>query len=269
MNYAIGDVQGDLTALKRLLNRLSFNLKKDKLFFLGDIVNRGNQSLETLLFIKQLVEQNNARLVLGNHDYHLLVCGYTGQKLKPQDTMGAILKHPDKESLLNFLRYQPLLIEHGNNILVHAGIPPQWSIKTAISRAKLVQKKLQAPLSELSDFLSLTYQDNANHYSDDLTQIEKSSYTVNALMRMRFCKADGELEFNHNKDQTTAPIGFKAWFEYSNSITENIVFGHWSRLNPIDQTQYPTIYALDTGCIWGGQLSAICLESKQIFSIDC
>lgn len=267
MHYAIGDIQGDLTSLKRLLIHIDFNPSQDNLFFLGDIVNRGKESLATLIFIKKLVEAGAAKMVLGNHDYYLLVCGYTDKKPSNKDTLAEILNSDNCAELLNFLRQQPLLIKHQNYLLSHAGIPPQWDTETAIIQANSVSMAMQQDLSDLPDYLLKTYE-NVAEFSAELNPIKQQNYTINALMRMRFCTAQGKLEFQHKNNQTKAPAGFKAWFEHPRKTQENLIFGHWSSLKPLDK-QHSTIHALDTGCIWGQKLSAMCLETKEIFSVNC
>lgn len=268
MHYAIGDIQGDLISLKKLLNHLKFNSNSDTLLFLGDVVNRGEQSLETLLFIKKLVDNHQAQMVLGNHDYHLLVCGYTDKKPNKKDTLDTILNHSKKAELLNFLRHQPVLIEWGDYLLSHAGIPPNWDKKIAKQQARLIEAQLQQPIKSLAEFLSNSYQ-NIAQFSDKNTSFENICYGINALMRMRFCTAYGQLEFAHKGNQNNPPKAYKAWFEHPSKISENIVFGHWSSLQAINQKQHPNIHPLDTGCIWGGKLSALCLENKEIFTVDC
>ncbi len=266
MNYVIGDIQGNFNALKKLLSKIKFNSQTDYLYFLGDIVNRGDQSLAVLLFIKDLVEKRCASMVLGNHDYHLLVRGYINKKSHKKDTLDEILANVNASELLDFLRKQPLLIEVDNNLLVHAGIPPIWDEKILKCQVSIVEKRLQSR-HNLVDFLHNSYQ-NISRFSNN--SIEQNCYTINALMRMRFCAADGSLEFDHKGDQTTAPVGFKPWFDYPRMIQKNIIFGHWSTLIPFGQYCYPQgIYPLDRGCIWGRKLSAMRLDTKEIFTINC
>ncbi|SFV52106.1 Bis(5'-nucleosyl)-tetraphosphatase, symmetrical [hydrothermal vent metagenome] len=261
-DYAIGDVQGCFTQLQKLLKKINFSIDKDRLFFLGDVVNRGPQSLETLKFIKNL--KDNAKMVLGNHDIHLLVCALTDKKPNKKDTFNDILITKNKYKLLDFLRQQPLVIEHDNNLLVHAGIPHLWSKEKLLKQAQAVEKKLKS--SDASLFLSKIYNDEPKKFTAKLNNLQKNIYTINALTRMRFCTSEGTLEFEHKEKHINAPKGYKAWFEHKRLIKENIFFGHWSALKNINNEN---IYPMDTGCVWGNQLSAINLSDKQMINIDC
>lgn len=269
MRYAIGDIQGNLTALKQLLLKINFNPQQDYLYFLGDIVNRGSQSLQSLIFIKELYEKKCANTVLGNHDFFLLLCAYGHKKPQKKDSITEILNYPNKWALLDFLRSRPLLIEYQNNILIHAGIPPQWVLKTLKSQIKPITNVLVQSPKKLSHYLQVLNHDQQT-WQPNLPAIKQQAYTINATMRMRFCKADGVLDFTHKNNPSFAPSGYQAWFLYPSKIKENIIFGHWSSLLPRVQYHYPSnIYPIDTGCIWGGKLSAICLKSKKITCIDC
>ena len=262
MDYAIGDIQGCFDSLQQLLNKISFNTDKDRLFFLGDVVNRGAKSLETLRFIKSL--NDNAEMVLGNHDFHLLVCALTPHQPNRKDTIQDILQASDKTELLDYLLTRPLLIEQNNTLMVHAGIPPHWDTKTALNKAQQVEMCLQK--DDVCDFLSVMYGNNPTTEADCQNNTEHHRYTINALMRMRFCKADGELEFNHKLNTDQAPKGFKAWFEHKNRALKNtdVFFGHWSTLKNVN---LPHIYPLDHGCVWGEKLSAINLANFEVTSI--
>jgi len=262
MDYAIGDVQGCFDTLQKLLKKIHFNAECDRLFFLGDVVNRGNKSLETLRFIKSL--KDNAQMVLGNHDFHLLVCALTPHQPNRKDTFHDILNAPDKNSLLDYLLTRPLLIEHNNALLVHAGIPPQWSKASALQQNKLVESHLQS--GAIEKFLGVMYGNEPAKESDCLNEEEVCRYAINAMMRMRFCKEDGELEFEHKMDADEAPSGFKAWFMHENRALKNtdVLFGHWSTLNNISVER---IHPLDHGCVWGEKLSALNLETHQLTSV--
>ena len=261
-DYAIGDVQGCFLQLQALLKKINFNSHRDRLFFLGDVVNRGTDSLSTLQFIKDLDE--NAKMVLGNHDIHLLVCGLTHKKPNKKDTFSDILNSKYKHRLLNFLRRQPLVIEHEDNLLVHAGIPHLWSKEKLLKQTQAVEKKLKG--SEAEVFLKKIYQDEPKKFTAKLNNLQKNIYTINALTRMRFSTEDGSLEFAHSDNFDNPPQGFKAWFEHQNNLNTNIIFGHWSSLQNV---QTENIYPMDTGCVWGKKLSAINLSDKTIISIDC
>ncbi len=263
-DYLIGDVQGCFDSLQNLLKKIKFSADKDQLFFLGDVVNRGDKSLTTLRFIKNL--DSNARMILGNHDFHLLACALTPIKQNPKDTFTDILNADDRDDLIEFLLQQPLAITHKDAILVHAGIPPNWDQDITLKQSSLVQKHLQG--DRVGSFLLNMYDNKPNKYQDNLSELDACRYTINALMRMRFCKSDGELEFDHKVNYDQAPKGYKAWFLHPSRKLKNtdIFFGHWSDLANVKQAH---IYPMDQGCIWGGSLSAIRLEDRKIFSVNC
>ena len=262
--YLIGDVQGCFDALQALLKKAKFSLDKDRLFFLGDVVNRGNKSLETLTFIKNL--DANAKMVLGNHDFHLLACALSEKKLKPKDTFFDILQSKYRADLIDFLLTQPLVIKHKESFLVHAGIPPNWDQTRVLTQAKTVQQHLQS--EHASTFINSMYENHPYTFTDALNETDQCRYTINACMRMRFCQADGTLEFNHKMNYDAAPKGYKAWFLHNNRLLQNndIFFGHWSTLTGVNQAH---IYPMDKGCVWGGLLSMIRFEDRQIISNQC
>ncbi len=265
-DYLIGDVQGCFDSLQKLLKEIKFSTEKDHLFFLGDIVNRGNKSLDTLRFIKDLASNGKASMVLGNHDFHLLACSIGGKNPNKKDTFADVINAKDSDDLLDFLREQPLAIKHKDALIVHAGIPPKWDADMVLKRSGVVEKYLKS--DNISSFLTSMYDDNPNYWNDDLNELDKCRYTINALMRMRFCKSNGELEFKHKMDYLQAPDGYKAWFAHKNRNLKDvdIFFGHWSTLSKINVKH---IYPVDHGCIWGGSLSAIRLKDKKIFSVKC
>ena len=270
MDYIIGDVQGCYDTLQILLKKINFSEDRDRLFFLGDVVNRGNKSLETLRFIYSLKE--NANMVLGNHDFHLLVCALTSQQPNLKDTFTDILNSPDRHTLIEYLLSRPLILELQDALLVHAGIPPQWSTSDALHNAKLVHQKLQG--NDSGQFLtkmfgiidsSLNTWYKPSYWSDELNEEGKCRYTINALMRMRFCKENGELEFKHKMHVNQPPEGFKAWFFHPNRALKDkdIFFGHWPTLKDIDVKH---VYAMDHGCFYREHLSAFRLFDRTLFS---
>jgi bis(5'-nucleosyl)-tetraphosphatase (symmetrical) len=261
MDYAIGDVQGCFNTLSALLNKIKFKIDKDRIFFLGDLVNRGNNSLDVLRFVYS--NKDNMQMVLGNHDFHLLVCALTERHPNKKDTFQDILTASDKVQLLDYLLERPLAIEHQSSLFVHAGVPPQWSINTVLESSKLVENNLQS--ENASNFLSKMYGNRPHSWHENLTNEEKSRYTINALMRMRFCKENGELEFDHKLDTDKNPEGYKAWFLHPKRVMskQKIFFGHWSTLKDLE---IENIYPLDHGCVWGGMLSAYDLTNQQIIS---
>ena len=260
MDYAIGDVQGCFKTLQALLKKIQFRLDSDRLFFLGDVVNRGNNSLEVLRLIYS--NKDNMQMVLGNHDFHLLVCALTERKPNKKDTFQEILAASDKSKLLDYLLERPVAIEHDNALLVHAGAPPQWSITNVLENSKIVENNLQSEDAHI--FLSKMYGDNPTIWSDNISNLEKSRYTINALMRMRFCKKNGELEFKH-KNINQPPPNYLPWFKHKDRQLNNhkIFFGHWSTLQNVKKEN---IYPLDHGCFWGGKLSAFNLTKQETIS---
>ena len=267
-DYLIGDVQGCFDALQKLLKKIKFSGDKDRLFFLGDVVNRGDKSLETLRFIKDLGD--NAQMVLGNHDFHLLACAFSHKTANNKDTFTDVLNAKDALELVDFLTQQPLIIEHQDALLVHAGIPPLWDKATALKQSRVVEKHLKN--TQVGHFIDTMYGDQPYTWTSDLSEIDACRYTINACMRLRFCQADGTLEFEGKMNYDTAPKGFKAWFLHENRALKNtdIFFGHWSTLSGFTE---PHIYPMDHGCVWGadlgGALSAIRFEDKQVFSVSC
>lgn len=262
--YLIGDVQGCFDSLQKLLKEINFSLDKDKLYFLGDVVNRGNKSLETLRFIVKNSE--NTSMVLGNHDFHLLACALGSRSPNKKDTFNDVLDAKDRNDLIDFLLQQPLAINLKNSILVHAGVPPTWDIDTTISQSNLVCSYLQG--ESVGSFIDSMYDNNPTYWSDKHSEVDSCRYTINALMRMRFCTKLGELEFKHKMIFDENPTGYKAWFAHKDRVLKDIdiYFGHWSTLRDVSINH---VYPMDDGCIWGGKLSTIRLEDNKIFSVKC
>ena len=260
MDYAIGDVQGCFNSLNALLKKINFKIDRDRLYFLGDVVNRGSNSLETLRFIYS--NKENIDMVLGNHDFYLLFCAYTKKKLNKFDTFQDILNASDKDNLLEYLIERPLAIKYKHSLLVHAGVPPQWSKSDVLMNARMVEQGLR--LNSPYEFLNKMFGDFPNEWSENLSIEDKSRYTINALMRMRFCDKNGKLEFKH-KEPNQCPKNYKPWFMHSNRVmsNQNIFFGHWSSLKDVN---VENIYPLDHGCIWGGNLSAYDFTNQEYIS---
>ena len=261
MDYAIGDVQGCYKTLLALLRKINFNIDRDRLYFLGDVVNRGSNSLETLRFIYS--NKDNMDLVLGNHDFHLLVCALTERKPNKKDTFLDILTSTDRAKLIDYLLQRPLAIDYKGSLFVHAGVPPQWDKSDVLLNSAIVENNLQS--NQVVSFLSKMYGNSPNSWRDNMSNIEKSRYIINALMRIRFCKKNGELEFDHKLNIDKNPKGYKAWFLHSKRIMNNqrIFFGHWSTLKEI---KIKNIYPLDHGCVWGGMLTAYDLTNREQIS---
>lgn len=262
--YAIGDVQGCMNELESLLGACAFDRGRDRLWFVGDLVNRGPASLEVLRFVRGLGE--SAVAVLGNHDLHLLSVAEGLVKPRGDDTLEAVLGAPDRAELLDWLRARPLLHSAGNDVLVHAGLLPQWSVAQAKSLAGEVEASLRGPAYR--DFLAHLYGGLPAAWDNDLQGMDRLRVIVNAMTRMRFCTDAGTMEFHSKGGRRDAPAGYRAWFDVPDrrSAGSNLICGHWSALGLYVQ---PGLIALDSGCVWGGSLSAVRLEDKRLFQIHC
>jgi len=263
MLYIIGDVQGCYKELQHLLDVVDYNPNKDRLGFVGDLVNRGPQSLETLRFIKSL---NNPLVVLGNHDLHLCAMAEDIVPRNSDSSLNAILDAPDKDELMTWLRQQPLIhYDSDNNFLaLHAGVPPQWTIEQAVSYAREVENELRN--KNFKAFLSKMHGNEPSEWNENLTGADRLRYIVNALTRIRFCTADGKLDLTNKTDTPTNPK-YKPWFEWRENDNVDIIFGHWASLE--GRCNKPGFYALDTGCVWGNKLTALRVEDKRLFSYSC
>lgn len=257
--YAIGDIQGCLDPLKCLLKEIKFDSKNDRLWFTGDLVNRGPKSLETLRFIKGLEE--SARVVLGNHDLHLLACYYGKKKPHKSDSLDAILAADDCDELLNWLRLRPLLHYENNFCLVHAGLAPQWDLALAQRCARQVEKGLEDG-TKITQFFDRMYGDTPTRWNEKLDEWAMIRFTINVLTRMRYCTTDGSIDTQYKGSPGSQPADLIPWFEHPSRQSQNlnIVFGHWSALGFIHQNG---VYNLDTGCVWGGHLSALKLDGNK------
>ncbi|MDP3589879.1 MAG: symmetrical bis(5'-nucleosyl)-tetraphosphatase [Methylobacter sp.] len=263
--YAIGDIQGCFDELLRLLDTLSFNEHTDQLWFAGDLVNRGPKSLETLRFVKSLGDA--AITVLGNHDLHLLAASCAPKIARKKDSLLSILEAPDSDELIDWLRHRPLFHFNDAFCLVHAGIPPQWDFKRTQKMAILAEQVLRG--SNYQAFLKQMYGNKPNIWSSNLKGVERLRFIVNCFTRMRYCDADGRLDFLHSGPPGSQPKSLVPWFDAPKrkNADMRIIFGHWSSLGYYEG---PNCYAIDTGCLWGGQLTALRLgEPVQRFSIDC
>ncbi|MFT5117691.1 MAG: bis(5'-nucleosyl)-tetraphosphatase (symmetrical) [Kiritimatiellia bacterium] len=264
--YAVGDLQGCLKPLKTLLKKVNFKPRLDTLWLTGDLVNRGPQSLETLRFIYQM--RDSVITVLGNHDLHLLAIAAGAKKPSPSDTLDDILHAPDCETLMTWLRQQPLL-HHDKTLqysLVHAGIPPQWTLKKAIKRAKEVESILRS--DQCNRFLSNMYGNEPCCWEKGLRDIERWRVITNYFTRMRFCSTEGTLELTSKSSIHHAPKGYAPWFEHLNRKTyhDRIIFGHWAALE--GQAYSENVFALDTGCVWGNVMTMMRLEDQEMFTAE-
>jgi bis(5'-nucleosyl)-tetraphosphatase (symmetrical) len=249
--YLIGDVQGCQAALKRLLNTIDFSPSRDTLYFLGDLVNRGPDSLGVLRQLRQW--SGSAYALLGNHDIHLLAVHAGILPLHASDTVQDVLNAPDAAELMDWLRDRPFAFHEHGWLMVHAGVLPSWDVAQTLD----LSQELHMALTDADwvEHLRAFFGSQPAHWRDDWPRTERLRVAVNALTRMRLCSAEGEMEFKTKDNIEAAPPGFMAWFDIPNRRTENVpvAFGHWSTLGGL---QRPDLLALDTGCVWGGSLSA-------------
>jgi bis(5'-nucleosyl)-tetraphosphatase (symmetrical) len=249
--YAVGDIQGCAPSLKNLVKKLPV---KSKMIFLGDLVNRGPDSLGALRYLKKLQESNRAECILGNHDLHLLAIDAGLRKTKGLDTVDKILKAPDRAELIDWLRHRPLALNTGKILAVHAGVLPQWDIQQTIECAKEVENALRK--KTYKSFLANMYGNGSNKWSNSLKGYERLRVITNALTRMRFCTPSGLMEFDSKEGLENGPKGYLPWFKAPKRKTQDalIYFGHWSTLGLL---RHPNVIGLDTGCVWGGKLTAM------------
>ncbi|MEZ8763552.1 bis(5'-nucleosyl)-tetraphosphatase (symmetrical) ApaH [Vibrio alginolyticus] len=262
--YIVGDIQGCFDELQRLLEKVSFSAKKDQLWLAGDLVARGPKSLETLRFVKSLGA--SAIVVLGNHDLHLLAVAHGIKKVKDKDRTAPIFTAPDKDELLTWLAQQPLLAEHDEFVMCHAGISPQWNLKTARKCAREVERIIQS--EELPWLLKNMYSNQPDSWDDSLQGLDRYRYIINAFTRMRFCFPDGRLDMDCKlPPQQVFGNELIPWFEVPKRIHLNkaVLFGHWAALQGYMNNE---VIGLDTGCVWGGSLTMIRWEDKKIFTQD-
>jgi len=267
--FAVGDIQGCFEELKQLLNRIHFDPAEDSLWFTGDLVNRGPQSLDVLRYVKGLGK--HAVCVLGNHDLHLLAVAAGTAGAKPGDTLDAVLAASDRDELLHWLRQLPLM-HHDRALgytLIHAGLPPQWDLALARSAARELEAALRGP--DYREFLRHMYGNEPQRWSPELRGMERLRFIVNCFTRMRYCNPDGDLDLKAKGAPGTQPPGFMPWFEIPDRQSRelHILFGHWSTVGDI---QGQNVHALDTGCVWGGRLTALRLDgddSGSWYCVDC
>jgi bis(5'-nucleosyl)-tetraphosphatase (symmetrical) len=259
--YAVGDIQGCYDELQILLDSIRFDPEKDKMWFVGDLVNRGPKSLKTLRFIKDL--GNAAVCVLGNHDLHLLALALTDNAPVKSGDLEKILKAKDRDELIDWLRHIPLAHYSKNldTLMVHAGVIPKWSVADVLNHAAEVSEVLRGKHPE--KFLSAMYGKKPQSWSDDLRGNDRLRFITNCLTRARFITAEGELDFDAKLGPDTAPKGLLPWFKASERKAgkTRIVFGHWSTLGLMEK---PGLLALDTGCAWGGALTAVQLDGPGV-----
>ena len=262
--YAIGDIQGCYDELLRLLDQIAFNEHNDQLWFVGDLVNRGPKSLETLRFVKAL--GSSAITVLGNHDLHLLAAASLPPSANTKSALNQVLTATDCDDLIDWLRHRPLFHYTDNFCMVHAGIPPQWDFKQTQKMAKTVEQALQG--KDYKYLLKAMYGDKPDMWSPLLRGMPRLRFTINCFTRMRYCDAEGRLDLDFNGPPGSQPKHLMPWFAVPNRkrFAKTIVFGHWSSLGYYEGAN---CYGIDTGCLWGGQLTALKLgQQVERFSID-
>jgi len=265
--YAIGDIQGCFEPLQTLLKKIDFNPSQDQLWLAGDMINRGPNSLETLREIVRLDQQYQCiQAVLGNHDLHFLAIAQGHKKPSRHDTLNALLQAPDRLQLIQWLRKCPLMHSAHNFHMVHAGIPPQWSIAEAQSFAREVESVLQS--TQYDNFLAAMYGNQPDLWQDKLQGNERLRIITNYFTRMRFCDPQGKLEFESKNSPQHAPAGTAPWFSHPQrkAHQDKIIIGHWAALKG-DNLGIKNIYPLDTGCVWDGALTAMRLEDEKLFSV--
>ncbi|RMD52589.1 MAG: symmetrical bis(5'-nucleosyl)-tetraphosphatase [Nitrospirae bacterium] len=264
--YVIGDIQGCYDEFIELIEVINFNPNSDELWITGDLVNRGPKSLEVLRFVKKLGKC--CITILGNHDIHLLSVAFGVRPIRSKDTFGDVIRAKDRDELIEWLRRRPLIYRDPKKgyTLIHAGLPPQWSIEDALSYASEAENVLRG--EECREMLKKLYEGSPLQWSESLRGWERLSFIINCLVRLRFCDASGRVAFDYTGPPGTQPPQFMPWFEVPNrrSIGDKIIFGHWAALGFYCSDN---VCALDSGCVWGGELTALRLEDKKKYTIPC
>lgn len=268
--YVIGDLQGCAHEAQLLLDHIHEHAGGDaRILFVGDLINRGPDSLGALRSMKALQERSHghAEAVLGNHDLHLLAVAVGAQSRSRSDTLDEILAAPDRDELVAWLRRRPLALFVDGHLLVHAGVPPQWTAQQTMALAGEVEAVLRG--DGWIDFLGQMYGNEPDRWDDALQGVPRLRCIVNALTRMRLCHPDGTMDFKH-KESETGPegSGLLPWFDLAGRRTEDatVVFGHWSALGLVMR---PNLIGVDSGCVWGGKLTAVCLDDRTLMQVDC
>lgn len=262
--YAIGDLQGCFTAFQRLIDLIKFDSAQDKLWLVGDIVNRGPDSLSLLRYVKQAGD--TMIMVLGNHDLHLLMVAAGIARSHPSDTLQPVLDAPDRDELLYWLRQQKLFYSEDRYAMVHAGLLPSWSISQAEQLAYEVESALRQ--NNYQELFSRMYGNEPNYWQDEWTGHIRLRVIINAMTRMRVCTSEGKMNFAFKGTLQSIPSGYLPWFSVPHRANQKstIIFGHWSALG---LHIADNLIALDSGCVWGGQLTAIRLEDRKVFQVPC
>jgi bis(5'-nucleosyl)-tetraphosphatase (symmetrical) len=260
--YAIGDIQGCHAEFCQLLDLMAFSPSSDRLWLVGDLVNRGPESLAVLREVRKLGDA--ATTVLGNHDFHLLTIAAGHRRPHRDDTLDAILEAPDRDELIGWLAARPLVVVEGERILVHAGLLPQWTPATALMLSREVQLMLAGDRAH--EFLGVLYGDEPRQWVADLDGYDRLRAAVNACTRLRFCTADGTMEFQEKRGAGHTPDGFLPWFAQPGRLSAQmtVICGHWSTL---DLMLAPNVLMLDSGCLWGGTLTGVRLDDRRVVQV--
>jgi len=265
--YVIGDIQGCFDSLRHLLDKFAYAPETDQLWFAGDLVNRGPASLEVLRFVRSL--GNSAVVVLGNHDLHLLAVA-AGARVSRHDTLDAVLNADDRDELLDWLRQQPLLHEanDGSIAMLHAGLAPQWTLTQARACAREVESALRQ--SNWRELLGDMYGDQPDLWNDQLTGMERLRFIINCYTRLRYCDVHGRLQLRDKGTPGSQSPQLLPWFAVPTRATRDVelIFGHWSTLGQVHWPEH-RVYGIDTGCLWGGSLTALRLDDRRLFSLGC
>lgn len=261
--YAIGDIQGCYQTFLALLQRLGFDAQQDELWLVGDIINRGSGSLDMLRWCYQY--QASIKLVLGNHDLHAIAVAHGAQSAHRSDTLQALFAADDSRQLLDWLRHQPLMWSERSHVMVHAGLHPHWTLPEALQLTAEVEAVLRG--EHYVAYLQNMYGNTPTLWQPTLTGYERLRMITNVCTRMRVCSTSGELDYAFKGELNDIPAGLMPWFAVPARRTQDttIICGHWSALGLY---QAHNIYALDSGCLWGRQLTALCLETKQITQVN-
>ncbi|MEJ8811051.1 symmetrical bis(5'-nucleosyl)-tetraphosphatase [Variovorax ureilyticus] len=270
--YLIGDLQGCDEPLQRLLDKIDFSPSRDRLIVLGDLVNRGPASAKVLRRVQRFGDA--AQSVLGNHDLHLLGVAHRARKVGRKDTLAAVLDAPDRDAMLDWLRHQHVALRHdiggGTLLTVHAGVLPQWTVEDTMRLAGELESALQGP--DVAEFFRTMYGNDPAQWNESLTGAARLRVIVNALTRMRYCTASGVMEFESKDAEAGAPEGFMPWFDVPGrkTSTATVAFGHWSTLGWLSR---PDLISTDTGCVWGGCLSAVRIgatpQERELIQVKC
>lgn len=266
MDYLIGDIQGCCDALDRGLTEVGFSPSRDRLLALGDLVNRGPQSLRVLRRMQAMGDA--AVCLLGNHDLHLLAVAHGARRPHRNDTFGAILDSPQRDAWLEWVRNRRLAADFSGWLCVHAGVVPEWTAKEVLELAAQTEAMLRGP--GLPEFLHAMYSNEPRRWEASLGDADRPRFVINTLTRIRFCSANGTLEFDTKDGPASAPPGYLPWFEHPHRRTAGtpMAFGHWSTLGLIDR---PDLLAIDTGCVWGGALTLVRVDGgrREVVQVAC